>query len=63
MNLNQIKIKELEDVVRKTTQLTPANQIAEDRDDKIIQLQKELNERTRDLEDKTSQNAKPTKKE
>ena len=44
------RIEQLED--------TPADQIAERRDDQIEQLQRELNERTRDLEDKTSQNAK-----
>ncbi|MFZ0513143.1 MAG: hypothetical protein WAM14_16150 [Candidatus Nitrosopolaris sp.] len=47
--IKECRIKELEDGVRKTTL---ANQIAEDSDDKIKQLQKELKERTRDLEDK-----------
>jgi hypothetical protein len=36
----------------------PANQITEDRDHKIKQLQKELYERTQELVDKISQNAK-----
>jgi ParB-like nuclease domain len=49
------RIKELEEVVRKTTQLAPANQIAEGGDDDIKQLQNELDERTRELSDKTSQ--------
>jgi hypothetical protein len=49
------RIKELEEVVRKTTQLTPVNQIAEGGDDNIKQLQNELDERTRGLSDKTSQ--------
>jgi myosin heavy subunit len=53
--IKESKIKELEDALRKTTQLTPADQITVD---KITQLQKELQERTRDLEDKTFQNAK-----
>jgi hypothetical protein len=39
------RIKELEDVVRNTTQLTPANQIAEEKDNKT----KELDKRTQDL--------------
>jgi hypothetical protein len=39
------KIKELEDFVRKTTQLTPANQIAEEKDNKT----KELDKRTQEL--------------
>jgi hypothetical protein len=33
--LKNSRIKELEDIVRKTTQLTPANQIAEENDNKI----------------------------
>lgn len=55
------KIKELEDVVRKITQATPANQIIEERDGKIMQLQKELEERNREVADKTSQIAKLSK--
>ena len=41
--LKDSRIEELEDIVRKTTQLTPANQIAEENDNKIMQL------RTREL--------------
>lgn len=41
--LKDSRIKELEDIVRKTTQLTPANQISEENDNKIMQL------RTREL--------------
>ena len=41
--LKNSKIKELEDVVRRITQLTPASQIAEENDNKIMQL------RTREL--------------
>jgi hypothetical protein len=52
------RIKELEDVVIKTTQLTPANQIAVGEDDKTKQIQKELDERTREVKDKISQIAK-----
>ena len=33
--IKDFRIKELEDAVRKTTQLTPANQISEGKDDKI----------------------------
>jgi hypothetical protein len=44
------RIKELEVVVRKTTQLTPANQITEEKDNKIMQLQKELDKRTQELQ-------------
>jgi hypothetical protein len=35
--LKDSRIKELEDIVRKTTQLTPANQIAEENDNRIMQ--------------------------
>jgi hypothetical protein len=49
------KIKELEDIVRKRTQFTFANQISESTDDKIKQLQKELDERTREVTDRTLQ--------
>ncbi len=45
---------EKEDTVRETTQLTPANQITEHKDDKIKQLQ----DHTRELSDKTSKIAK-----
>jgi hypothetical protein len=38
--LKDSRIKELEDIVRKTTQLTPANQIAEENDNKIMQLRR-----------------------
>ena len=38
--LKNSRIKELEDIVRKTTQLTPANQIAEENDNKIMQLRR-----------------------
>ena len=40
--IKDFRIKELEDAVRKTTQLTPANQISEGMYDKIKQLHKEL---------------------
>jgi hypothetical protein len=40
--IKDFRIKELEDAVRKTTQLTPANQISEVKDDKIKQLHKGL---------------------
>ena len=40
--IKDFRIKELEDVVRKITQLTPANQIAEEKDNKIMEAQKEL---------------------
>ena len=40
--IKDFRIKELEDAVRKTTHLTPANQILEGKDDKIKQLHKEL---------------------
>lgn len=36
--IKDFRIKELEDAVRKTTHLTPANQISEGKDDKIKQL-------------------------
>ena len=49
--IKDFRIKELEDVVRKITQLTPANQIAEEKDNKIMQLQKELDKRTQELAD------------
>lgn len=51
-------IRELEEVVSKTFQITPANEIPQDKDYKIKQLQQEVDERTRQLEEKTSQNAK-----
>jgi len=38
--------------------MTPADQIAEHREDKLLQLQKELDGRTQELADKTSQYAK-----
>jgi hypothetical protein len=40
--IKDFRIKELEDVVRKTTQLTPANQISEVKDDNIRQPHKGL---------------------
>jgi DNA repair protein RadA len=40
--IKDLRIKELEDAVRKTTQLTPANQISEDKDDDLKQLHKGL---------------------
>ncbi|MFZ0221152.1 MAG: ParB N-terminal domain-containing protein, partial [Candidatus Nitrosopolaris sp.] len=40
--IKDFRIKELEDAVRKTTQLTPANQISEVKDDNIRQLHKGL---------------------
>jgi hypothetical protein len=46
--LKDSRIKELEDIVGKTTQLTPANQIAVGEDETTKQLQKELDERTRE---------------
>lgn len=49
------RIEEVEDVVRKTTPLTSANQIAEV---KLKQLKKELDDRNRELSDKPSQIAK-----
>jgi DNA repair protein RadA len=53
--IKDFRIKELEDAVRKTTQLTPANQISEGTDDKIKQLHKEL-----DLEIQEIQGIGPT---
>ena len=53
--IKDFRIKELEDAVRKTTQLTPANQISEGKDDKIKQLHKEL-----DLEIQEIQGIGPT---
>ncbi len=48
--LKDSRIKELEDVVRKINQLTPANQIAEENDNKIMQLRRrELAESRDDL--------------
>jgi peptidoglycan hydrolase CwlO-like protein len=41
-----------------TSIVKPANQIVHDSDDKIKQLQNKLEGRTRDLEDKISQNDK-----
>lgn len=59
--LGKDSIKKLEDVVSKLIQLTRANQIIEERDGKIMQLQKELEERNREVADKTSQIAKLSK--
>ena len=53
--IKDFRIKELEDAVRKTTQLTPANQISEGKDDNIKQLHKEL-----DLEIQEIQGIGPT---
>jgi hypothetical protein len=39
------RIKELEDVINKTIKLTPANQLAEEKDNKTNQFQKESGER------------------
>ena len=54
------RIKELEDVVRKTTQLTPANQIAEEKENKIMQLRTqelaELSDGVHHPHDEASQN-------
>ena len=60
LNCETCPIKEqLEDALRRTTRLTLADQIpADDRHDQIIQLQNELKEVKRQLEEKTSQNAK-----
>jgi hypothetical protein len=53
--IKDFRIRELEDVVRMTTQLMPANQISEGTDDKIKQLHKEL-----DLEIQEIQGIGPT---
>jgi hypothetical protein len=53
--IKDFRIKELEDAVRKTTRLTPANQISEDKDHNIKQLHKEL-----DLEIQRIQGIGPT---
>jgi Helix-hairpin-helix domain len=53
--IKDFRIKELEDAVRKTTQLTPANQISEVKDDSIKQLYKGL-----DLEIQEIQGIGPT---
>jgi predicted flap endonuclease-1-like 5' DNA nuclease len=53
--IKDFRIKELEDAVRKTTQLTPANQISEDKDDNLKQLHKGL-----DLEIQEIQGLGPT---
>ena len=55
-------IEQLEEALRKTAQMTPADQIAELRDNEIINLQKELDRRTQELEYKTSQYAKLSEK-
>ena len=55
-------IEQLEEALRKTTQMTPADQIAEHRDDKIIQPKNELDIRTQELADMTSQYAKLSEK-
>jgi aconitase A len=48
--IKDTRIRELEELVIKTTKITPANEIAEDKDNKIKQLQQELDERTRELD-------------
>lgn len=48
--IKDTRIRELEEVVIKTTKIAPANEIAEDKDYKIKQLQQELDERTRQLD-------------
>jgi DNA repair protein RadA len=49
--IKDFRIKELEDAVRKTTQLTPANQISEGKDDNIKQLHKELDLEIQEIQD------------
>src|SRR5215467_1567968 len=49
--IKDFRIKELEDAVRKTTQLTPANQISEGMYDKIKQLHKELDLEIQEIQD------------
>ena len=56
------KIEQLEEALRKTAQMTPADQIAELRDNEIIHLQKELDRRTQELADKTCEYAKLSEK-
>jgi DNA repair protein RadA len=48
--IKDFRIKELEDALRKTTQLTPANQISEGSDDNIKQLHKGLDLEIQEIE-------------
>jgi predicted flap endonuclease-1-like 5' DNA nuclease len=48
--IKDFRIKELEDALRKTTQLRPANQISEGKNDNIKQLAKELLDLVQDIQ-------------
>ena len=48
--IKDFRIKELEDAVRKTTQLTPANQISEIKDDNIRKFHKGLDQEIQEIQ-------------
>jgi hypothetical protein len=48
--IKDFRVKELEDAVRKTTQLMPANQILEGTDDRIKQIDKELDLKIQEIQ-------------